>query len=108
MNKKEKIEQQVQKALDQFEHAEKLPPNPFFYTRIQARLQENQRQGYVISAILRPATLALLLVINISTAVWYLNAPEQAEQSDSHQELVELLAGDFNPDSENIELFSIK
>ncbi len=52
MNKKEKIEQKIRKTLDQFDHAEQLPPNPYFYTRVQARLEETRRQQNVICTIL--------------------------------------------------------
>ena len=68
MNKKEKIERDIQKTLDQFENVEQLPPNPYFFTRVQARLEETQKQQSVFSTILRPALLTALVAINLSTA----------------------------------------
>lgn len=108
MNKKDKIEQEVQKTLELFDTASHLPPNPYFYTRVKARLEEKLRQRHVLAAILRPALLTIFLVINVSTAVWYLNASDQEVQSGSHQELVELLTNDFNTDNNQTDLFNIE
>ncbi len=68
MNKKDTIEQEIQKTLDQIENTENLPPNPYFYTRVQARLEERRKKQNVFSAILRPALLTALVAINLSTA----------------------------------------
>ncbi len=107
MNKKEKIEQQINKTLDQFDHAEQLPPNPYFYTRIQTHLEQQQRQQNIYSAILKPAALfTVLIVINIGTAFWYLDGNEQSYETNSQQELSELLAGDLNMEQDQADLFA--
>ena len=108
MNKKEKIEEQISKTLDQFEHAEQLPPNPYFYTRVQARLEETRRQKRVLSAILRPALLTALVTINLSTAVWYLGGSDHVNQSETRKELIEILAGDLKLDDNQSSLLDIK
>ena len=108
MKKKEKIEEQIRMTLDQFDQADQLPPNPYFYTRVQARLDENRRQKHVVFGVLRPALLATLIVINVTTVGWYLGIADQAEQSDSRQDLVELLSGDFNPENDQNDLLNLK
>jgi len=108
MNKKEKIEQKIRKTLDQFDHAEQLPPNPYFYSRVQARLEEQRRQRSAFSAILRPALLIALVTINLGTAFWYLGGSEQNYQSDTRQELIEILAGDLKLDNKQSNLLIIE
>ena len=108
MNKKENIEQEIQKTLEQFNQVDQLPPNPYFYTRVQARLEETRRQQTVLSAVLKPALLTALVVVNFSTAFWYLDGTIQTEQNETRQELVELLANDFNPDNNQTDILNLK
>ena len=108
MNKKEKIEQEIQKTLDLFDSAEKLPRNPYFYTRLQARLDERRRKRSIYSAILKPALLTVLVVVNLGTAFWYMSGGEQQYQTDSREELIDILAGDLNLDNQESDLFIIE
>ena len=108
MSKKEKIERDIQKTLDQFENVEQLPPNPYFFTRIQARLEETQKQQGVVSAILRPALLIALVAINLSTAIWYLSGTSQTEQIETRQEFVEILASDLKLENNQSNILDIK
>ena len=100
MNKKEKIEQEINKTLEQFNQAEKLPPNPYFFTRVQTRLEEKKKQQNVFFAILKPALLIALIAVNMSTAIWYLGRSEQEDQTNSRQELLEFLASDLKLDND--------
>ncbi len=107
MSRKEKIEQEIKKTLEQFDSAERLPPNPYFYTRVQARMEESRRQHRIISAVLKPALFTILVAINLSTAVWYLGGSDQISQADTRAELTEVLAGDLKLDSNQNNLFDI-
>lgn len=107
MNKKDKIEHEISRTLEQFDQAEKLPPNPYFYTRVQARLEAKQNQQNVFFAILRPAMLTALVVLNLSTAFWYLNDSNQAEQANTRTELIELLSSDLNLEKNQSTIFDI-
>lgn len=108
MNKKEQIEQQVNKTLDQFEQAEQLPPNPYFYNRVQARLDESRRKQTILSAILKPALLTALVLVNFSTAFWYMGGTIQTERNENRQELVDLLTSDLNLENDQTDLLDIK
>jgi hypothetical protein len=108
MNKKEKIEQEIQKTLDQFENVEQLPPNPYFYTRVQARLDKTRKQQSLISAILRPALLTTLVAINMGTAFWYFSGDEQQSQINTRQELAEILQDDLTLVNEQNNIFIIE
>lgn len=84
MNKKERINKQVDQTLELMDRLETLEAGPYFYTRLQARLREAEREtGNRLIAIfnvrrLQPALLLLLLVINIVSAVFFLAAPKTA------------------------------
>lgn len=100
MSKKEKIEQEINKTFEQFNQSENLPRNPYFYTRVQASLAEKQKQQNVFFAILKPALIIALIAVNMSTAIWYLGASEKQNQTNSRQELAEILASDLKLDNE--------
>ena len=108
MNKNDNVEKEIQKTLDMFEQADSLPENPYFYTRVQARLDEGRREKPGLFAVLKPALLAMLFVLNLSTAFWYLGSSNETPQTSSRQELVEMLSGDFNKSSEKSDLFNVK
>ncbi len=105
MNKKDKIEQEIRKTLDQFDHAEKLPPNPYFYTRVKARIEEKNRKQGIFSTILKPALLTVLIALNLFTAAWYLGGSDQKEQTGSREQLIEILAGDLELENDQSNLF---
>ena len=104
MNKKDKIEQEIRKTLDQFDNAEQLTPNPYFYSRVQARLEEQHEQQSFFSMVLRPALVTALVAINISTVVWYFSGNSSQDKTDSRQQLIEILSDDFGLESEQSNL----
>ena len=76
MKSKEQIEQEVMKTLQCFEQRESIECNPFFATRVLARirsLEEEQRARSLRKVFslgyLRPALLALIVVLNIASAI---------------------------------------
>ena len=76
MKSKEQIEQEVMKTLQCFEQRESIECNPFFSTRVLARirsLEEEQRMRSLRKVFslgyLRPALLALIVVLNITSAI---------------------------------------
>ena len=104
MEKNKKIEQEIRRTLDQFDHPEQLLPNSYFYTRVQARLDERRRQRNVFQAILRPAFITALVVINLSTAVWYLIGGDQQDTTESREQLIYILADDLELDTDRSNL----
>ena len=106
MDQKDRIENEIQKTLNQFDQQNPLPRDPFFYTRLQAQLDSRRQQRRLFSAALKPALLALLVVANVGTATWYLTGSE-ASQTDSRQELIEYLSDDFNVVNSQSDLFDL-
>ena len=106
MNKKGKIEQEVKKTLEQFEKAEQRPPNPFFYSKLKALLDERRKQQNVFSVIFRPVLVISLVVINMGTALWFCSSGNGIYQIDTRQELLKILSGDLELSNQQINLFS--
>ena len=75
MNKEDKILAEVEKTLNAIDALPNLEANPFLFTRIKARI-ENESIKHAgkekTDFVLKPVTLALLLVINIITAVYFI------------------------------------
>ncbi len=73
--RKERIEKEVEKTLQQLDRFEKLESDPFFYTRLQARIKSTQDQplssglSSFIGRYFRLAFLVLLLVLNLISAL---------------------------------------
>ncbi len=77
MIRKEKIEQEVQKTLQSFKHAERLKSNPFFYTRLKNRIEnlhskKQKIRGWEFAGrVLKPALLLLIIALNIFSATLF-------------------------------------
>jgi len=103
MNKKEKIEQAVQKTLDSFDQAERLKSNPFFYTRLKARIEEldaqrMQPKGWEIArGVVKPALLLLIIALNIFTATLFFK--NRNNESSSREQLLNSFAQELALDS---------
>lgn len=103
MNKKENIQNEVDKTLGLFDKKESLPPNPYFYTRVQQRINEKSRKEFSIFGILKPAFFTALIALNLTTAIWYTSSDSLTNQTDTNVELADILKSDFNLDSEQTE-----
>lgn len=104
MNNKEKIEREIGKTLDQFEQAEKLPPNPYFYTRVQQLIDDKQKKHSVFSTFMKPALLTGLVAFNLVTAIWFFT---ESEQTYDRQELIQVLASDLKLNTEQNNILSL-
>lgn len=103
MNKKENIQNEVDKTLGLFDKKESLPPNPYFYTRVQQRINEKSRKEFSIFGLLKPAFFTALIALNLTTAIWYTSSDSLTNQTDTNVELADILKSDFNLDSEQTE-----
>jgi hypothetical protein len=72
MKMKKDIEQRVQEAMDSLEGIQRAEPQPYFYTRLTARLQRDEKTIWETmgSFMARPAVavagLCLILVLNVA------------------------------------------
>lgn len=100
MSKDDTIRQEVQKTLDLLDQPDRLPPNPYFFTRVQARIESANVKNRRFSNIWRPVIVSAMLLLNIGSAYWYLGG--SSEIVTSHQDLVQSLAGDLNMENTEI------
>lgn len=97
---KESIDRQVEETLRRFDEIETIAGSPFFYTRLQARLEDRgtQKGGvipWILSArALRPAFLALLIALNVVAGIRLFR--ESGHQSESREENLVVLAGAYS------------
>jgi len=103
MDKKEKIQNEIDKTLGLFEQHELLPPNPYFYTRVQQRLREASKKEFSFSTILKPAFFTALIALNLTTAIWYTSTDDLINRSETDTELADILKNDFNLDGDQTE-----
>lgn len=99
MNKQEKIQYEIDKTLGLLEQKEELQPNPYFYTRVQQKLNEKSKKNFSIFSILKPAFFTALIALNLTTAIWYTSSNALTVSSKMDVELVDILKSDFNLDS---------
>jgi hypothetical protein len=103
MTRKEKIKQEVQKTLDFFNQAERINSDPFFYTRLKARIEEldtqpRQLQGWkIVWSILKPALIVCIVALNIMTATMFLK--NQTQGYSNREQLLEAFAQESTLDS---------
>ncbi len=107
MDRQKRIEKEINKTLDAFNLAEKLPHNPYFFSRLQARMEDKPKEKMVF-ATLRPVLLASLLIVNIVTAISYLSSTDIVTQITSEQDPYEIFASDFNLNQTQTDLFNIE
>ena len=107
MDRQERIEKEINQTLDVFDLVEKLPHNPYFFSRLQARMEEKPKEKMVF-ATLRPVLLASLLAINIITALSYFSNSGLVTQITTEQDPYEVFASDFNLNQTQTDLFNIE
>lgn len=103
MSKQEKIQKEIDKTLGLFDKKESLKPNPYFYTRVQQRINEKPKKEFSLSAILKPAFFTVLVTLNLTTAIWYTSSDGIISSSETEIELVDILKTDFNLESDQTE-----
>jgi hypothetical protein len=110
MKSKAEIEQEVQKTLDCFEQKPSIAWNPFFATRVMFRVRELDEHQRVPAlrrvfslATLRPALLALIVVVNIVSAiyVWRGNQP----QTDTRAQALSAFADEYTWNQQEYDVF---
>ena len=96
MNRKQINESEIEKILEMFDVNESLPTNPYFYTRIQQKIDEKSQKSFSLSGILKPAFFTLLVILNLTTAIWYTSTSNLSESTETSVELADVLKSDFN------------
>jgi hypothetical protein len=109
MNKKEIIDQEVQKTLQFLEPMEKVSADPYFYTRLQARLrlqhqQKENRFELFGSRWWRPALAGMIVILNLTTAALVYMSNEKSKEL--NQDTLTTLATEYGLNQDDSDLFS--
>ncbi len=108
MNKKEQIENEIEKTLQLFENAERLEPDPHFVTRVEAVIREEENEKFVFSLFLKPAFYIVLFLLNFTSAYFYLTDGNNSIETSTNSELVEVFTNDFNISNSSLNLLNIQ
>lgn len=81
-NKTKNIEQEVEKTLQCFQQLKPLEHNPFFYTRIKARLEDESSKNIILRSVpvLQPIMILLLAIVNFGFAFLILGNENNSTQ----------------------------
>jgi hypothetical protein len=98
MEKENRILEEVDKTLRALDDLPKLEANPFLFTRIQAALASGATPARKrLLAKLEPYALALIVILNIFTAVYMIESKAGTSSSTSSRtQLVSSLDHDYN------------
>ena len=105
MNKRERIEQEIEKTLECFDRAEHLKVDPYFYTRLQARIKDIEKrkrfswQEMLSVKALRPILLTAIVVLNIFTAMMVFQGTDR--RTDTREQCLTDFAEEYSLDLES-------
>ena len=107
MDRKSKIDQEAEKTLNAFEYAERLPKDPFFFTRLQARIDEQERQKHtlpesILKGWLRPVLLGSIVAVNVLTSVLVL---EKSSTQITREDRMQAFAETYSLDQSQSNVF---
>lgn len=109
MDRKERIEQEVKKTLQCLDQFEPIKSNPFFYTRLQTRInslnkkQERSIFSVFIESYLQPAFLVSIVAINMVSAIYFFKNTEY--RADNRGENIATLAKEYSLIRNNYSFF---
>ena len=75
MEREKRILDEVEKTLNALDNVSKLDENPFLYTRLKLLIEKEHSESFnpkMKDFILKPAVLVIILIINIITALFFL------------------------------------
>jgi hypothetical protein len=91
MDGREKIEREVEAALQAFDETERLEADPFFSTRVLARLdrlEKSERSVAILglmNRVVSPVFIVFMIAVNILTAMVYLNSGGSGDSQTRNQ-----------------------
>ncbi len=98
MNTNENIEARIDRVLETFDQPELLPPDPWMKERIMARIAMRERSVAPGAAHVKPALLAVLVVVNMLIVFLHFQGASNAQASRQHHELIQVLSHELDLD----------
>ena len=76
-----KLENEIKETLKYLKPEKELKIDPYFYTRLQAKINEKQEEELAETkwsfGFLKPAILVLVIILNIFSAVYFLKSGDK-------------------------------
>ena len=102
MNRKARIEEEVERTLDLLRKKEEPEADPFFYTRLQSRIDGLEREGrkrhrlsgLIDSRHLRPTVVVAIVVINVLSGIMLFHG--DTRQSQCRVEYLQAFAEEYS------------
>lgn len=85
--KKHEVEKKIEAALNSLDHVTRVGPGPFFYTRVEARLNRKDRtmweriSGFIAQPAVAFSVICLIISLNTIVIVQTKTGPSFSEQS---------------------------
>lgn len=96
MEKKNKIEEEIQMTLEQFEKKQDLKPDPYFYSKVITRIESAESERRSFNRYLSPAFILLIILLNAVSISFYLGENSRSDNLTAKQTLINVLQNDFN------------
>lgn len=87
--KKHEIEKKIESALDSLDHVTRVGPGPFFYTRVEARLNRKDRtvweklSGFIAQPAIAFSVICLIISLNTLVIFQTKSSPSYTEQANT-------------------------
>lgn len=99
MKENRKISEEIEKTLNSLDGLQNLESNPYLYTRLKTRIEENSarsKPSFLHKPELKPLLFLLLLIINVITTVYFLESNKTSDTAKSS--LIKSLKQDYQID----------
>jgi len=112
MKAQERIEQEVDKTIACFDHADKIESDPYFYVRVMGKILSQERQErYPVSwlpgmSLLRPVLPIAIVIVNLVTVALVLKS--EVSDTENRETRLTALAEQYSLSQDVYSLFPIK
>jgi len=90
MKNQYKIDEEVRKTMTSLDRLDRLEGNPFLFTRIKAKLDENPKQTvFRLAGALQIALVVALLVVNV------ISISKKVDSSFGEEKMIESIASEY-------------
>jgi hypothetical protein len=97
------IQTEIEKTLACFDRLEKIEPNPFFFTRLETRMDEKHKPPGRFRRAFQPAWMVALVVINVVSMVMLFS--DRTESGTTRADYLEAIASDLTIDRTYVDPF---
>jgi hypothetical protein len=97
------IQTEIEKTLACFDRLEKIKATPYFFTRLEARLETRRRTNTRLRGILQTAWMIALIVINIFSIIIF--SSDEAGATTSRTDYLKEIASDLTIERSYIDPF---